>query len=155
MHKCLQVHAGHIPVKPADLVEGQFAGQYRPGETLGTALQQVLRRAVVHLGGGVQRYGRQGHLRQRGVLHNEGVHTCLPKLLYHLAHCRQLAVIQDGIDRHVDTGIVGVGKFAERRNLVDGVACSTAGTVARSAYVYRICTVQDGLPPCPQVAGGS
>ena len=140
---------GHI----ADLLERHFARHHDLPEPRRFQPLRLFRRAVVHLRGGVQRNGRQVQLQQCQILHNERVHPGAVELPHQTLRLGQFLVPQDGVERHVHTGVEQMGVLAQCGNVLHAVARCRACPEVGTAYVHGIGSVADGFHAAGQVAG--
>lgn len=70
----------------------------------------ALRCAVIHLGRSMEGYRRQVERKEGKVLGYKGIDTCIIKFANKAFDSRNLIVIQNGVERNVDPGIIKVGK---------------------------------------------
>jgi hypothetical protein len=109
----------------------------------------LLRGSVVGMGRGMQ--GRTEadlpFLQQRlqsHVLYQQRIHSGLAELLAQREGVAHLLVIDDGIDRSIDFGIIAVSIAAELGNVLNAIACSGAGSVFPCTDIHSIGTVVYG-----------
>ena len=71
-----------------------------------TQMDNLLRRAIIHLRTGMKRYRRKIQLRNPHILHNQCIHPYSIQFPDHLLRLFQLLFFQDGIDSDINAYIV-------------------------------------------------
>ena len=152
--KELQLHLG-LGTDGTDLLEREFARQHYLGEAHVLQELHLFRRTVVGLGAGVQRYGRQIQGQQPHVLHYERIGPGLVDLVGQAPGLLQLVVVQQGVEGDEHLGAEAVGVARQHFDIVEGVACRTAGTEGGAAHVDGIGAMVDGFDAIGEVLGRS
>ena len=112
MHKHLQCHICLIG-NPAYLVERQLTCQDNLRKPCRLEETHLLRRAVVGLRTGVQRYGRQIETGYPHILNNQCIGAGLIYLPYQLFCLRELLLPKNGVQGNIDACAIEVRIFAE------------------------------------------
>ncbi len=152
--KELQLHIGRC-ADLADLRQRQFARQYHLGEAHILQKLHLLRRAVVGLGTGMERDGRQIQRQQPHILDDERIGTGFVDLVGQPPCLLQLVIVQQGVEGDIDLGSEAMGVARQRFDIFDGVARSTAGAKGRAAHVDGIGAMVDGFDAVGEVLGRS
>ena len=134
------------------LPDAKFAGDDNLGKSRRRKESCLVRRPRINLGAGMDGYGRQIHLHDAHVLHNDGIDTGMIEVAYHLPHVIQLVIIDYGIDRHIDLGVINVCKCGQLTDVVYRVGRCHPCPMRRSAYIDGICTVAYGFDAAHLVA---
>ncbi|MNR06160.1 hypothetical protein D3C85_1222230 [compost metagenome] len=150
----LQLHIG-LGADGADLLEGQLAGQHHLGEAHILQELHLLRRAVVGLGAGVQRYGREVERQQPHVLHDQRIGPGFVDLVGQAPGLLQLVVVQQGVEGDEHLGAEAVGVARQRFDIFEGVARRAAGAEGGAAHVDGIGAMVDGFDAIGEVLGRS
>ena len=154
VNKELQLHIGSR-ADLADLRKGQLARQHHLREAHILQKLHLLRRAVVGLGTGMKRNGRQIQRQQPHVLHNQRIGPRFVDLVGQALGLLQLVIMQQGVEGDKDLGTETVGVARQRFDIFEGVARRTAGTKGRAAHVDGIGAMVDGFDTVGEVLGRS
>ena len=144
MHKGFERHLRHCLVYLTYLVKSEFAGKHRLSEAKTLQPLHLVRCAVVHLSAGMQGYGRQLHLEQRHILHDESIDACVVQIPYQATCIIELVITKYGVERHIDAHSERAGILAQACNIVDTVARSYPRAKTRRTYIDSVSTMVDG-----------
>ncbi len=152
--KELQLHIGRR-ADLADLRQRQLACQHHLREAHILQKLHLLRRAVVGLGTGMERDGREVQRQQPHVLHDQRIGTGFINLVGQPLGLLQLVIVQQGIegDKYLGTETVGVTR--QRFDIFEGVARRTAGAKGGATHVDGIGAMVDGFDAVGEVLGRS
>ena len=103
----------------------------------------------------MERDGRQIQRQQPHILHDERIGTGFVDLVGQPPGLLQLMIVQQGVEGDKDLGAETVGVTCQRLDILDGVACRTAGAKGRAAHVDGIGTMVDGFDAVGEVLGRS
>ncbi len=152
--KKLQLHMG-LGANGTDLRKRQLTRQHHLGEAHILQELHLLRGAVVCLGTGMERDGREIERQQPHVLHDKCIGPRFINLVGQAPGLLQLAVMQQGIEGNEDLGTETVGMTHQRFDILYAVARRAAGAKGGSAHVDGIGAVIDGFNAIGKVLGRS
>ena len=92
----------------------------------------------------MQGYGRQLHLEQRHILHDESIDACVVQIPYQATCIIELVITKYGVERHIDAHSERAGILAQACNIVDTVARSYPRAKTRRTYIDSVSTMVDG-----------
>ena len=156
MDKDLEFGIGLLTMDVGYLLSRQLARQYHTGKAQGAEPTDLPGRAVIRL-----RRGMNGetqflrHLTHPHILHQNSIHLCLGQLLQQRPRIGQFIIIDNGIDRDIDTGAILMGILAERADIVHTIAHGSTRTKARSPDIHGISPMVDGSNATLQILGRS
>ncbi len=139
----------------ADFLQVQLTCQYQLRETGLIEKLRSAQRADVGLGAGMQLDGRNVHVQNAEVLHDQCVHARVVELVNQLAGRFQLIVMQDGVDRGEDARVVAMGELDQFGDIADLVAGVVSCAEAWPANVHRVGAMQNGFTGDARVPCGA
>ena len=140
-------------VDGADFFQRQFARQDHLTESCFMEKLHLLNGTVVHLRTGMQGDRREVQHGDAHILHDEGIYPNAIELPNQSFGFFQFLVLQDGIQRDIDTHAEKMGIFHQLGNVFEGVGCRSAGTELRRPNIHGICSVIHGFNATFQVSG--
>ena len=139
----LNARAGHGLAHGADFGEGQLTGGHDLRKPEAIQKGRLLRGADVALGGSVNFNVGQARLEQAEVLNDERVDPGLLGLVSRLDGRRDLVVVDERVEGHVQARAVVVRQVGHTGEVLKGVARGAACAEGRSPHVHGVGPVQD------------
>ena len=102
----------------------------------------------------MKRDGRQVELQQSHVLHDEGVDAGVPAVVGYLSGTFLLMLIEQGVQRHIDPGVVQSRMTAQAFDVTDAVGGLLTCAEVGAADIDGIGTVVDGSHAHLGIFGG-
>ena len=151
VHKHLENNRGRL-TNAANLGQGQLPCQHHLSKADVLEETHLFRAAVIALRRGMQGQGRQGTLQQAHVLDDEGVDASLVELPGVALRLLQLAVVENGVECHINPGLETVGGSGQRCDIGDAVGGGGAGAEGRATDIDSIGAMVDGGQAAGEVA---
>ncbi len=98
---------------------------------------------------------RDVHPEYSEILHYQRIHTGLVEGSDQPLHTGYLVIVDEGVDRGVDSHTVRVGEVDKTAQVVDGIGGSPAGAMAFGTYVYSVSPGQNGRHSGVDIPGRS
>ena len=155
MDEGLEAQLRAAAVYVADFGQGELTREHHLLKSQSLERLRLVRRAVVHLRGRMERYGRQAETEKRHVLDDERVDPGFVEVADETLDEQELVVVDDGVDRDVDLGMEKVGEGDETTDVVELVSRSCTRPECVGTDIYGIGTVAYGLDAGVGVACGS
>jgi hypothetical protein len=143
MDKDFQFGIDSVP-DGADLLQREFPLQDETAVTQALGETGLFRRADGALGGGVKDHSLGGQPRHGRVLDNQGVHPGILQSLQQTPGLRNLLLIDQGIERHINTNAETVRVLAEPADVLHRVAGRLPGPEGRAGDIDGIGPAVDG-----------
>ena len=150
VYECFQFDGG-FRSNLADLLQGEFSGEYGSFEANCFEELYFCCREVVCLGTGVESDGREIHFQDSKILDDQGVSSGFVHLMNHPFRLGKLVIVEDRVEGHIGLCAKQTGLGCQFFNLFDGISCCLPGTKSGRTNIDRICTVADGSNPAFQV----
>ena len=127
-----------------DLLQREFPLQHEPSVAQAFGEAGLLRGADGTLGGGVKDHSLRGEPRHGRVLDDQGVHPGLLQFLQQTPGLRNLFLIDQGIERHIDTGTETMCVVAQPADVLHRISGRLPGPEGRTGDIDGIGPAVDG-----------
>ena len=144
MNKGLERHMNRI-TDGSCFGQCQLACHHQLREAQRLEETRFLGRADIALRAGMQGDGRQVQAQESHILHYQGIDAGMVELANQAFHLGQLIVVNDGVDRGINTGAIGMSEIAHPGHVGNGIGGGHTCAKARGAHIYGIGTMLDGL----------
>ena len=137
MDKAFQFGVDSFP-DGADLRQGQFPVQHEPAVAEALGETRFLRRADGALGGGMEDHPFRSEPRYGRILHDQRVHAGRLQFLQQLPGLRNLLLVNQGIEGHIDPDAEPMRVIAQPADIRHGIAGRLPRPEGRAGDVHGI-----------------